>query len=366
MKNFKNKIYILSVIFLVGCHVPSRVALDGAGGRNAYNIAVQMTNMEELLLNVVRLRYCDTPYFLEVSNITTQFTYKAKTSPTWPIPGVNQENPFYLGGEWTWQNQPTISYSPIQGQQFAFQLLQPINLQSIQQLIFTGWDIDSIFRLIVQSFDHLRNTPLTGPVYSETTEYKKFFEATKWMREFQKKGTLQVGLKIEKNSKDDKNGKSIMQIVFPKGSPESDRLAHLFGGVKVENGLYVLNMLQGFNENGNVGVIPRSLLSCMYYLCQSVDVPDSHIKKGIAPLPELSEEEIKTWERIVNELMMIKTSNRKPKDAYVSVYYRGYWFYIADNDIKSKRTFLLLHQLYQLQASETKSMGPILTLPIGL
>jgi len=367
MGKLKSKIFLLSVIFLVGCHVPSRVAIDGAGGRNAYNIAVQLTNMEELLLNVVRLRYCDTPYFLEVSNITTQFTYKASTSPTWPIPGFNKDNPFTLGGEWTWQNQPTISYSPLQGQQFAVQLMQPIDLQSIQQMVYTGWDVDRVFRLVIQSFDQLRNTPLTGPVFTETMEYKRFFEATRWMREFQKRGSLQVGLKVGKGKSDDKSDQAqVLQIAFPKDSPEADRLAQLLGGVEAKKGLYVLNMLQGFNDNGGIGVMPRSLLSCMYYLCQSVDVPEPHLKKGLAPMPELSKEEMKIWQRVVTDLMQIKTSNRKPKEAYVAVRYRGYWFYIDDSDIKSKRTFLLLHQLYQLQASETKSKGPLLTLPIGV
>ena len=168
------KFFLCSFIFLVGCHVPSKVALEGTGGRNAYNMAIQMTNMEEMLLNLVRLRYSDSPYFLELGNITTQFTYKGSTTPLWPIPGFNNDNPFILGGEWSWQNQPTISYAPLGGQQFAVRLMQPIELQSIQQMIYSGWDVDRVFRLVIQSFDALENTPLAGPIFAETMEYKKF------------------------------------------------------------------------------------------------------------------------------------------------------------------------------------------------
>ena len=42
--------------------------------RSNYNLAIQRTNDEQLLLNLVRLKYRDTPFFMEVSSVASQFT----------------------------------------------------------------------------------------------------------------------------------------------------------------------------------------------------------------------------------------------------------------------------------------------------
>ena len=62
-------VLVFLCLVLHGCQVSSYHALYGSGGRTAYNKAVQNTTNQELLLNLVRLRYSDTPYFLDVNNI---------------------------------------------------------------------------------------------------------------------------------------------------------------------------------------------------------------------------------------------------------------------------------------------------------
>jgi len=47
------------------------------------------------------------------------------------------------------------------------------------------------------------------------------------------------------------------------------------------------------------------------------------------------------------------------------VQYRGWWFYIADDDQGSKSTFGLLNILFSLQAESGKGGSPLLTLPVG-
>jgi hypothetical protein len=43
----------------------------------------------------------------------------------------------------------------------------------------------------------------------------------------------------------------------------------------------------------------------------------------------------------------------------------GIWFYIADGDQTSKSTFLLLGNLFRLQAGDVEDVKPVLTLPVG-
>ena len=57
--------------------------------------------------------------------------------------------------------------------------------------------------------------------------------------------------------------------------------------------------------------------------------------------------------------------HQRPANAFVVVPYRGAWFYIADNDLESKSTFMLLTQLFNLQAGQIKTVAPALTIGVG-
>lgn len=365
------KVTFTLIVFLLGltsCHIPSKVTLGGTGGRTAYNTALQMTNNEQMLLNLVRLRYLDIPFFLDVANITTQFTYRSSASPTFPIPGFNSDNPFTLGGELFWQNQPTLQFVPLEGKAFAQQILNPIDLHTIQQLIYSGWDVDRVFRVVIQNFDDLPNAPeASGPLPELIPRHRQFLEASQLLRYFQMRGALQVGVRIDRRkSKNAEDKVYTMQIAFPDEGEEAEKLAKLLSGARTINGNFVLNMELGFNLRGRIGVMPRSILSCMYYLSESVDLPSEDVEKGVVAQMVGPSGELFDWKQVLGELMHISSCSVEPKDAYVKVKYRNHWFYINNTDLESKKTFVLLLQLYNLQAGQAaQSPPPILTLPLG-
>ena len=68
-------------------------------GRPLYNVAVQRTNNEQLLLNLVRLKYRDTPFFLAVASVSTNFEFEAEANAGMILPegGLSIYN-FGLGG----------------------------------------------------------------------------------------------------------------------------------------------------------------------------------------------------------------------------------------------------------------------------
>jgi hypothetical protein len=67
----------------------------------------------------------------------------------------------------------------------------------------------------------------------------------------------------------------------------------------------------------------------------------------------------------MDDLFVIRTSEDRPERAAVAIRHRGYWFYVADDDASSKATFLLLHDLFSLQAGDVEETKPVLTLPVG-
>ena len=49
----------------------------------------------------------------------------------------------------------------------------------------------------------------------------------------------------------------------------------------------------------------------------------------------------------------------------VAVLFEDHWFYIPQSDHQSKKSFGLLEYLFQMQAPQTPTMGPLLTVPTG-
>src|SRR5713226_10644673 len=132
-----------------GCSFGPRT-LENA--RLRYNEAVKTTSEEQLLLNIVRLRYTDTPSSLAVSAIAAQFEVAKNFQLT----------PFFVasGAEVakTWAavlpqlgisgaDRPTFSLTPLDDQEFTRKLFTPLPLDGIIYLAKTTWPIATVFRL---------------------------------------------------------------------------------------------------------------------------------------------------------------------------------------------------------------------------
>ncbi|MCY1065440.1 hypothetical protein OV090_11740 [Nannocystis sp. RBIL2] len=85
-------------------------------GRGQYNQTVQRTDAEQLLLNLVRLRYRDPPLFLEVTSIATSLSLELGTGVTGNAGGINTVTP---SGSVLYTERPTITYAPLHGSRFG-------------------------------------------------------------------------------------------------------------------------------------------------------------------------------------------------------------------------------------------------------
>lgn len=340
---------------LVGCSIPSRVTMKGAGGRNAYNITIQETTNEQMLLNLVRMRYNDIPFFLNVSSVTSQYSSKSGLAAKASVPGFSEKNPVGFSADTGWTNTPTIQYSPLGGREFARQLMAPLDISVIQELVFTGWDVSRIFRLAIQILDDVPNAVrASGPSPEEVPEYEKFYEITGLMRDLQLENKLQMGVDGD-----------MLQISFKSDSKKAKKLAELLPHSSMVGDRYFIHLKVGYNSDAEVGILPRSLLGCMYYLSLGVQVPKKDLAVGKAYAQRTTSNEVFDWDTLLDDLVNIHHSDSYPDDAYVAIYYRKKWFYICDCDLQTKKTFALLQQLYNLQAREIKSAAPILTIPVG-
>jgi hypothetical protein len=327
--------------------------------RSNYNLAVQRTNDEELLLNLVRLKYRDTPFFMEVSSVASQFSLTTNANASASLQeGV--KGLFGLGGSVGMTEKPTVTYSPLQGDQFIQRVLSPLPLQTIALLFHSGWSIEKIFRLSFQRMNHLKNAPgASGPTPSIAPNYVGFVSAVKHLRALQVRDSINISYHEEKGvpqltlhiNEEDKNREEAKQFAL---------------AVNVEPGKtrYVLTFTPAFNKTDQIKIVTRSLLGIMFYLSQAVEVPREDVLQGKVTVTKTPDGKIFDWKDVTGDLLRISPLSENHQKESKSVYYRGTWFYIDDSDLSSKSTFSLLAQIFSLQAGKIQNNAPLLTLPI--
>lgn len=109
----------------------------------------------------------------------------------------------------------------------------------------------------------------------------------------------------------------------------------------------------------------RSFVSVLAFLSNSVQVLPSMLEQKLVISPKNPDGSFFNLNLLTKGLLLIHISATRPQsNVSVEVFYRNYWFYIKDNDYKSKRTFSMIEQLFNLQAGEIKGQtSPVLTIP---
>ncbi|MFO0911158.1 MAG: hypothetical protein U0794_22940, partial [Isosphaeraceae bacterium] len=133
--------------------------------------------------------------------------------------------------------------------------------------------------------------------------------------------------------------------------------------VEVPGGIGLLPLPDG-HEKINIRI--RTLLDMLIYLSKGVEVPDEHTCRGLAKQTIGPDGTVFDWTTTTRGVFHVAVQRKRPKAADVAIEYRGYWYYIPESDKSSKATLALMQSLFNLQLSEPKKGGPLLTLPVGL
>jgi hypothetical protein len=160
----------------------------------------------------------------------------------------------------------------------------------------------------------------------------------------------------------------VMVLIDPNPDYQSviDELKSLLGTTTQSQLFRITNNFLDAKED-EWDVRARSILSVLHYLSHNVEIPDDHKEAGLVTITRTMDGEEFNWEETpAGRLLKVRSKKwGRPDNAFVSVPYRGSWFYIADNDLNSKSTFKLLTLLFNLQAGHIRDAGPTLTLPVG-
>ena len=114
-----------------------------------------------------------------------------------------------------------------------------------------------------------------------------------------------------------------------------------------------------------LAIVTRSLIGTMFYLSHAIDVPGRHASSGLVTTTHDEQGEPFDWSKMLGDWLQVHSSLMPPRRSAVKVRYQDYWFYIDETDTRSKSTFALLAQLFDLQAGQESVAAPVLTLPVG-
>ncbi len=437
-------LFTMSLLGICVVGLPSGCQLGPASLRVShaeYNEAIQRASAEQLLLNLVRLKYREVPMVLDVGSISAQFEISQSlgiagtfnenvgqavsgsatqlgVGPDGPSASVGGNsnrlrgrNPdqLALSGQLSYAERPTVTYTPLQGQDFVDRMLTPISLPTVVKLTNSGWHIDRVLSLIVQEMNGLDNVgAASGPTPLLVPEFTDFLDALELMRALQMNRAISLDYEtapMEISSPipaDRVSSESVIQaaaanarfrlsddgrqavlirdveqpvlhLIEREGSLEL--VARLRSRLKLSPNQHRYPLVeargsatkQPIGQDGYTEIVltTRSLTGVMFYLSQSVESPPEHVRDGLVTQTATRSGDPFDWSMAVGHLLTIHASKLPPMTGELSVRKGSYWFYIRDDDLNSKSTFLLMKQLFSLRAGSARGSTPLLTLPVG-
>ena len=328
--------------------------------RNSYNSIIQRTNDEQLLLNLVRLKFHETPLFLEIANVTSQHRFQANVNAdaTFPNSGFNI---FEFGGGTEVSENPVITYAPLQGQKFIQQFLAKIKLNSIYLLYKSGWTVDKVLRLCVEKMGPMDNAPnASGPTPKSAPIFEEFLMAANLFRKLEKANNFNIFIEEDSDSE-----KMVFKIPFPdKNSNYLGQLNKLFKK-PVQNDKFSFRVSVNENIKSNLDIETRSLLGVLYYLSHAIETTKENIESGYVVVTLNNEGKPFLWGDVTGDLLKIYSQIKEPSQASIKILYDGHWYFVKKSDLNSKSTFSFLAQIFFLQAGNFDRSAPLITIPIG-
>jgi len=349
-------ISVLSLAGFSGCehYGPRSIVAD----RIPYNQAIATSWQEQTLLNIVKLRYMDTPFFVDVPQITSGYTLQSGAAltggifpPTNPAATFAQQLGLTANVQGAYQDRPTISYQPQTNSQFIRNLTQPINPGSILFLLQSGYPADLVFNLTVESINSVDNRSVSGGQLRPAEP--AFAQVVQALRKAQISG--HAGIRVEKDKKD--------SVVFffrdsQKIDPQlAEELSHVRRILNLDpnRGDFPVAFGAAAKDHQEIAILSRSVFRILSELSTYVDVPPEHLAAGIAPhFGDVGDES--------NPPFRVYSGCERPCDPFVAICYENRWFWIEKSDFQSKRTMAYLLVLLALSDTGAKENLPVITI----
>jgi hypothetical protein len=348
------RIFLIAAAFLVvaltGCASigPKSVVAD----RFDYSESIADSWKRQTLLNIVKMRYADLPVFVDVSSIVAGYSLETDLNA-----GVNltfhngKANTGNFSGSSKYTDRPTITYMPMTGEKFLRGLITPIDPKTIFSMLQSGYAADFILGMTVDSLNGVRNRSAAAGLPREADP--EFQRALVLLHDVQAAGDL--GMRVE----DDKTRGQTAVLFFRRDDISPDiaaKMAEIRTLLKLTGDEPKFSLIYSpvRAPDNQLAVNSRSMLQIMMAFGSYIDVPAEHVADHSA-LPGVG---------VTDESgVHILSGKEPPASAYASVRYRGYWFWIDEGDLRSKRALSAVMFFFTLIDTGNVERAPVITIP---
>ncbi len=326
---------------------PRQIPMD----RFDYNSTIAISANEQMLLNLVRLRFNEVPVFLAVNSVLTQYVWTGEVSvssaggeklgfPSWTVGG---------SGAYRYIERPTVTYSPLNGQEFASQLIAPVRADVVFTLVSSGWPPDQLLVMTLQRMNEVRNLGFARDDHSAGPA-SNFSRAVSLIIQLANRDAIELV-----RSASAERDESMLVFAAPANPETQSLIRDLKSLLDLEQGLDRFRVTRKIVGRGpdEVTIRMHSLLELMGLLSAGVEAPGGGINVGSPPQADSGNP------------LRVRCVRERPADAFVAVEFSGSWYYIPSGDQQSKRAFGLLNYLFQMQAPQNQGAGPLITVPAG-
>jgi hypothetical protein len=354
----------VAAALLAGCAAFSGSVLRET--RGTLNETAAQTSAEQMLLNIVRLRYGDSPYFLDLGSVSTSATVSANVTlsasgmlgfdPTLAaIPGVGMSQT------------PSFVLQPLAGDKFAKQLLRPLDLRTLALLRAAGFGLREILLVFADAINGVPNAP-AATLYAprEVPDWARFRRAADLIERLEARGWLQLGVDSAAGAPPP-GGDLVLSVSFDRAAASNAEFLELAQLINLEPAALIYRVAIAAAGGGgrNIALRPRSILAAMRFLSKGVVVPGADLAGGQVPVLVNEAGTPFDWHHMLEGVIRVTSHDLAPVQAHVGVRTHDRWFAIDARDIASKQTFALLETAYALLAGEVPPVTTILTLPIA-
>ncbi len=340
-------------VFVGGCSRaigPKTMVRD----RALYSESLSDSWKDQTLLNIVKLRYMDPPTFVDIGSIVASYSLQQSASVGGTIQSPNGSA--VLGASGSYSNSPTITYTPLTGSKFIRSMMTPLPPESVFFSIESGTPADAILFATLASINGLRNQePTFEGIMPADPE---FHHMRQLVRKIQLSGAVRIYVKENAN----KQTSNLVTFRTEQVPPETladikelRQLLHLNPDTKE----FKLVFAPVSSSDTEIAVMTRSILSLMKTMAAQVEVPAEDLAQHRA-YPGFEQGQ---GENGVIRLIRIQTSKAKPVNSFVTVNYRGNYFWIDDSDLASKHMFSLMMLFFTLADTGERENLPLITIP---
>ena len=355
---------------LTGCLHPRIGPQSVPRDRVDYSSSLSDSWKQETLLNIVKVRYLDPPVFVDVGSVVASYSL-AQTASVGVNVVPNGGSNGNLGGSVGLSSSPTITYTPLTGNDYFKGLITPLSPEVLFGAMQNGLPADSVLFTSFVSINGLRNQ--RASLGGITPADPGFHRVRQLMREIQVSGAVRLYVKRlvkknkDKDKDDDDKDKSTQETriitlrtkdIPPEILADINELRQLLHLNPTATDLELTNAPLPSSDM-EIAVQTRSIIELIKNMAVEVEVPPEDVSQHKAvpgfetghPVPGLI------------PIIRIRSSKQKPDDAFVAVHYRNLWFRIDDNDLRSKAVFAQLMELFTMIDTSNKQNLPVVTIP---